>query len=246
MPKRPYVKRPSTSSFPLPATLESDFDNFLDGDLPHQVMDWILLPDWYAQFEKEYEEKTIRGEIYPDSTKSRYENTDSNMNFRASISSGIKKGDMIISTEDGQPYILDWDVELESNNAPSRALRCNFRLTVSRWEPDVTDDMGYLIEEGGLKAFVDRLPVNAYRYDGRPEFSASSGTAGISPNALTLLTCQLNTRTAQLRIGDKYLWGPDEYEIIDISRVGLDVDETYGTLKIQSKKTAGGIDYDRH
>lgn len=241
---RPYVKRPSQFRFYRPPTLESDFDNFLDGQLPNQVMDFTLLHDWYAQFEDGYEPTIIRGELYPDATKSRYENTDSNMNFRASLSSGIHKGDMIIASNNQQPYLLDWEVHLESNNAPSRALRCNFYLSISRYMDDVVDERGYVIEEKGWTKIVDAIPCNAYRYDGRPEFSAASGTPGITANAYTILSVQYNDQTKLIRVDDTFQWGDDTYEIVDVSRVGLALDDERGCLTLRCRHTAGGFSYD--
>lgn len=237
----PYVPQETSKRFKVPRTLAADFRAFLNQDLPNQVMTFELIPDWYAQFNDGYEQKFIRGEIYPDSTKSRYENTDNNMNFRADVESGIKKGDMLIEP-DGTIYLLDWAVHLESNNAPSRAVRCNTRLTIERYVPPECDEEGYRIHgTGGTQKIVDNLPVNAYRYDGRPEYSAVSGQPGISPNALSLMIVQYNDCTKKITIGDKYIWGIDEYEIVDIDPVGIDITGTFGTLKIQAKKASGGI-----
>lgn len=236
----PYVPMETSKRFKVPRTLAADFRAFLNQDIPNQVMDFQLIPNWYDQFEDGYEQTFIRGEIYPDSTKSRYEDTDNNMNFRADVESGIKKGDMIIQP-DGKIFILDWFVALESNNAPSRAVRCNFIMNVMRYREEIVDDDGYLLEPEGWITVVKDLPVNAYRYDGRPEYSAVSGTPGISPNALTLILCQYNNQTKNIKIDDKFVWGDETYEVVDIDLVGLDITSTYGTLKIQAKKASGGI-----
>lgn len=236
----PYVPTGTSKRFKVPRTLAADFRAFLNQDIPNQVMDFELLPDWYAQFENGYEKHYIRGEIYPDSTKSRYENTDNNMNFRADVESGIKKGDMIIQP-DGKIFLLDWFVALESNNAPSRAVRCNIMLTVSRYVEEQVDEDGYLLVPEGWQTIVNQLPANAYRYDGRPEYSAVSGTPGVSPNALTLMTVQYNNQTKNMKIDDRFAWGDQIYQIVDIDYVGLDITESFGTLKIQAKKMAGGL-----
>ena len=236
----PYVPMETSKRFKVPRTLAADFRAFLNQDLPNQVMTFELIPDWYAQFEDGYEQQFIRGEIYPDSTKSRYENTDNNMNFRADVESGIKKGDMIIQP-DGKIFLLDWFVALESNNAPSRAVRCNLKLTISRYVEETVDRDGYLLTPEGWNVIVDKLPVNAYRYDGRPEYSSVSGTPGVTPNALTLLSCQYNNQTKNIRIDDQFVWGVDTYRVVDIDRVGIDISESFGTLKIQARKVEGGI-----
>lgn len=239
MPKR-YVPAATNKRFYVPPTLASDFTEFLDNDIPNTVMCFELFHDWYDQFEEGYKHKCIRGEIYPDTSKSRYTNTDNNTNIRCDVNSGIRKGDIIID-ENGKTYILDWEVSKQSNNAPSRALRCNMNLTVKRYQKEVTDEEGYLIEEEGWKTIVDNLPSNAYRYDGRPEYSAVSGTPGVTPNALTLMTVQYNSKTKDLHIDDRFEWGNDTYEIVDISLIGLSLDGTSGCLTLQAKKVAGGL-----
>lgn len=253
----PYVPKPTSRKFFVPKTLAADFTEFLENDIPNTVMDFAVLNSWYDQFKENYEVKSIRGEIYSDSTKSRYSNTDNNMNFRAAIDSGIKKGDMIVDPN-GIIYILDWEVSLQSNNAPSRALRCNMRLTITRADIAYKEDIqidpmtGMVIEdeygivdenhEIGVATIVDNLPVNAYRYDGRPEYVAIAGSPGASPNALTLMTVQYNEQTKNIRIDDEFIWGNETYHIVDINRVGLSLDGTHGVLALQAKKKPGGID----
>lgn len=238
MPK-PYIAEGTKSRFFVPRTLAADFTEFLDNDIPNTVMSFTHLHDWYEQFEDGYKPKSIRCEIYPDSTKSRYANTDNNMNIRADINSGIEKGDMVVDPA-GMVYLLDWEVALQSNNAPSRALRCNMHLTVFRHQEEVVDNEGYLVEEECEKIQVDKLPANAYRYDGRPEYNAISGTPGLVANALTLLTIQTNEKTKQIRPDDKFVWGNETYVVIDVSYAGVNEIHNTGTLVLQAKKVAGG------
>lgn len=234
-----YNAQPSGLRFHIPKTLAADFDNFLNNDVPNQVGDFIRLHDWYDQFDPDYEEVTVRGELYPDSTKSRYENTDNNMNIRCSVHSDIQKGDIMIGM-DGTRYVLDWEVPPEHNNKASRALRCNLNLTVFRHMPEKVDDMGYLIEPEHDEDIVTALPSNAYRYDGRPEWSALAGTPGVVGNNLTLMTVQFNDKTKELKQDDRFIWGNVEYTIIDVNWNGVDEVNSHGTLKISAKKTAGG------
>lgn len=236
----PYKATGTRSRFHRPPTLQADFDRFLDGDLPNQVMDFTLLTNWYDQFDYDYTPKIIRGELYPDSTKSRYEDTDNNMNIRCSLTSGIKKGDIVISSNNNQIYILDWETAPETNNIPSRALRCNMYLTVKRYVEEETDELGYLIHEEGWEDVCTKMPANAYRYDGRPEYSAIFATPGIVANALTLLTTQYNEYTKNIRVDDRFNWGHDEYTVVDVNYVGIGLDN-FGTIKLQAKKTAGRV-----
>ena len=253
----PYVPEGTSKRFRVPRTLAADFDAFLQQDIPHTVMDFEHLHDWYDRFKEDYTPKYIRGEIYPDSTKSRYENTDNNMNIRCSLTSGIRKGDMVIEP-DHTIYILDWAVHKESNNSPSRALRCNLELTVYDYEDQEVDDEGYVIDDEGFvvsgepytipdpeqsnkKIIVNRLPANAYRYDGRPEFVAVSSTPGTTAGVLSLLTVQYNEQTKNIKIGHFFDWGGNTYEIVDVNAVGLDLHQRYGTLKLQAKRANGGL-----
>jgi len=237
---KPYRPEETNKRFYIPPTLASDFTEFLDNDIPNTVMDFIVYHDWYDQFKDGYKNKIVRGELYPDSSKSRYTNTDNVMNLRCAVDSGILKGD-IVKDENGILYVLDWEVHLQSNNAPSRALRCNMNLTVERWRRETVDEEGYVVEEEGWDIIVDHLPANAYRYDGRPEYSAIAATPGITPNALTLMTVQFNDQTKNIRIGDRFLWGNEYYEIVDVNRIGVSLDETFGCITLQAKKAAGGI-----
>jgi hypothetical protein len=239
---KPYVPAGTKTRFYRPPTLASDFTEFLDGDIPNMVMDFTLLPSWYDQFKENYEPTVIRGELYADTSKSRYSNTDNNLNIRCDVASGIKKGDMLIASNNGDVFILDWEVALQSNNAPSRAVRCNFNLTVERFMPEETDDLGYLVQEEGTHTIVDALPANAYFYDGRnASFYSANSNPGISPEVNALITVQLNEQTRNLKVNDEFTWGNDSYIITDISWVGVNRAGTSGTLALQSLQKPGGI-----
>lgn len=240
----PYVAKPSTTHFRVPRTLAADFDAFLEHDIPNTVMDFEVVQDWYDKYKDGYEPRYVRGEIYPDATKSRYENTDNNMNIRCSLTSGIRKGDMVVNP-DGVIYLLDWGVIKESNNAMSRALRCNLLLNVKRsyTDEDLYNENGYRMErqESPYLEIAAPIPCNAYRYDGRPEYSAISGTPGVTPSALTLLSVQYNDSTKNIRIDDIFDWADETYRIIDIDRVGVGINADWGVLKLQAKKAEGGL-----
>ena len=206
------------------------------------MMDFTLLQDWYAQFEEDYEPQIIRAEFYTNSAKSRYSNTDNEVNFRADVASGIRKGDMVIASNNNEVYLLDWAVTLQSNNAPSRALRCNMNLTVKRYTPEIVDDLGMLVQPEGEVTIVDALPANAYFYDGRSaSYYAAPGNPGITPEVNALLTVQLNEQTKNLRIKDEFLWGNDTFSIVDISYSGVNREGTSGCLTLQALQKPGGI-----
>ena len=88
---------------------------------------------------------------------------------------------------------------------------------------------------------MPKIPANAYRYDGRPEFSAVSGTPGTIAQVLSLMTVQYNEYTKRIKIGNYFDWGNNTYEIVDVNAVGLNLDQTHGTLKLQARRAAGGL-----
>lgn len=235
MPKA-YVPSGTKTRFYIPPTLAADFTEFLDNDIPNTVMNFELIRDWYARPANKILQ---RGEIYPDSTKSRYTNTDHLMNMRFDVRSGIRKGDMVID-ENGKTYLIDWEVSLQSNNAPTRGLICNTTIEVERYHEETTDDDGYLVEPEGYSVIAASIPANAYRYEGRPEYSAVENQPGISPNALRLVTVQYNSQTSHIMVGDVFYLGPERYIVIDIDRVGLDIQQDHGVLMLQARKEPGG------
>lgn len=230
-----YNRAPSSLKFYIPPTLASDFDNFLSHDIPNQVMDFKVYHNWYDNnFHIE------RAELYPDSTKSRYENTDSNMNIRFSVSADVDKGDIVID-ENGRLYILDWGINPEHNNKASRAVECNFNIELKRFEHEKTDEYGIIEEPEGWKTVVPSIPCNGYRYDGRPEFSAVAANPGVIANSLSLFTVQCNSTTKDIRIGDQFTWGTVDYEVVDVNYNGVNFfeNDSRGTLKLSAKKVAG-------
>lgn len=238
---KPYVKERSKLNFHVPRTLEDDFRTFLSYDIPGAVKGFTVLHSWYDQFAQGYSPIIERGEIYPDSTKSRYSNVDNTgMNIRFAKDADIVKGDMVIDSQTKEIFLLDWQVGPSPNATNSRPVRCNLRTSFTRHIAQQVDEYGYLKGKERDIVVVDNLPINAYRYDGRPEFSASSSTVGVVPNALTIIMVQYNQQTKNIKIDDSFIWYNQEYVVIDINPVGLNIEGTSGILTLQAKKKAGG------
>ena len=165
---------------------------------------------------------------------------DNHLNIRADVESGIRKGDMLVDPN-GMAYLLNWEVALESNNAPSRALRCNMYLTIYRHQEEVVDEYGFEIAPEQDVELIKDLPANAYRYDGRPEYSAVSGTPGMTPDALTLVSVQYNNKTRAIKENDKFIWANEVYVVVDVNHTDVNEFLETGVLIIQAKKAPGGI-----
>ena len=112
-----------------------------------------------------------------------------------------------------------------------------------RFHEAEVDELGYVLpgSQEGYVHIVDRLPCNAYRYDGRPEDVTVSGTPGQTVNALTIFTAQYNEKTALIHVDDEFDWGNETYYIVDINRVGVNIFGEYGTLKFHARKKPGGL-----
>lgn len=231
---RAYSRAPSSSRFFVPLTLESDFDNFLDGDIPDTVMDIRYRSDWFD----ENTEKGCRAEVYPEPTKDKARNADTLIPFRVSKSTEIHKGDMII-TSDGHVHICDWHVTKQSNNKFSRMTRCNLQLTLERNFPEEIDEEGYLVSPGGWKPIFEKLPVNIYDNDGRANLITHGSSPGAIPEAVVIIVAQKNPSTDKVRIGDMFYWGKQRYQVIDISRTGIDINPEKGIYRFQANKVAG-------
>lgn len=239
--KYEYIPQESKTRFHVPQTLQSDFDEFLKHDIPNTVMDLVRLHDWYDQFEGGYQEETFRGEVYIDKAKSRYADTDNNVNLRASLSSDIRKGDMVINPS-GVKYLLDWEIEPQSNNKATRMLRCNMVLNVFRHRNAEVDEYGYLVEpdgENSEEVIVEDLPANAYIYDGKPEYMVSSNSPGGIPNSTTVVRLQYNRMSREIRSGDHFIWGNDTLFVIDVNFTGVDIEGERGVLALQCRKDPG-------
>ena len=55
------------------------------------------------------------------------------------------------------------------------------------------------------------------------------------------MTVQFNEQTKNIKIGHYFDWGNNTYEIVDVNAVGLDLNQEYGTLKLQAKRANGGL-----
>lgn len=227
-------------NFYVPPTLPQDFQNFLSVDIPGAVESFTILHDWYDQFNEDYEPHTERAQFYSDTTFSRYADVDNTgLNIRFGKSADIQKGDYCIANN-GQIFLLDWDYAMSLNNKKTRPVRCNAYITITRRVQDEVDDMCMLIQQGGIKTIVDNIPVNAFFYDGRPQYSANNYTPGIVPNNLSIVWLQYNSQTKNIKIDDQFTWFDDTYHVISIKRTGMVIDGEHGVLTLDCKKVPGG------
>lgn len=100
----PYRPLPSDLGFYIPPVLESDFNNWLETDVPGVNYTFEVIKDWYDRDRPGYDPTFIRASYFPISWKSKIGNSDMGSNFLSNTKVDIKKGDYVIR-EDGEVYI---------------------------------------------------------------------------------------------------------------------------------------------
>lgn len=236
-----FTPRDSHEDFKPPAQIETDFVHLLNHDVPHTNFTYEILHDWYLRDEEGYEPIYLRGQQTPIDWKSKIGNSDMSSNFKTSYDVPIQKGDIAIR-EDGVLYMLNWNITMHPNNQATQCVECNAVVDFTREFPPEIDPMtGFQIgDEGGRKIIVPQMPISHSEYAGRPDFSGSSGQAGMHPDHLISVYTQWNSTTRKLRLDDEFVMGDFTYRIINISLAEVQVDKDYGVLSLNAKRVAGG------
>lgn len=187
----------------------------------------------------DYEPEYIRGQQTSIDWKSKIGNSDMSTNFKTDYTHKIEKGDYVIR-EDGELFMLNWNITLHANNQATQSTECNAVVDITREFPDETDDKGMLIVEGGRRPVAAGLPISHQEYAGRPDYSGSSGQAGMHPDHLITVYCQWNQTTRKIRLDDQFVLGDFTYKIMNISLAEVQIDKDYGILTLNAKRVAGG------
>jgi len=208
--------------------------------VPHVNFTFELVRDWYKINDEDYEPIYLRGQQTPIDWKSKIGNSDMSTNFKVTHDIPIHKGDMLIR-EDGTIFLLSWNVTNHANNQASQTVECNATTEFTRHFDDVTDEMGYLIEEGGEKVIAPAIPISHTEYAGRPDFSAASGQPGMHADHLIVVSLQYNDITKKIDLDDRFVIGEFTYRVINVSIAEVNIDKEYGVLILNAKRVAGGV-----
>lgn len=242
----PSIKKSSRRDFRQPPTIESDFQRWLDHDIPHVNYTFELIRDWYAAQEDGYEPVYIRAQQTPIDWKSKIGNSDMSTNFKTSYKEIIHKGDYVIR-EDGMIYMLNWNVTNHPNNQASQNVQCNDTLTFTRKHMQKVDEYGFVVEQddvvlddNGREIVVYEIPVSHSEYAGRPDYSVAQNQPGIIANNLLNIQVQWNSETRKIRIDDTVQIGCYTYRILNVYTGQINMNKQYGCLYLQAKRQAGG------
>ena len=206
-----------------------------DGNLFYYVLDENGGYERTFDYKPEY----IRGQQTSIDWKSKIGNSDMSTNFKTDYTHEVQKGDYVIR-EDGMLYMLNWNITLHANNQATQSVECNAIVDFEREMPDIVDENGYLLEEGGWKPICPGLPISHSEYAGRPDYSGASLQAGMHPDHLISVYCQWNTATRQIRLDDRFVIGDFTYKVMNISLAEVMIDRGNGILTINAKRVAGG------
>lgn len=232
----PFMESDSSQYFYIPPTIQNDFDRFLMTDVPNVNFTFAVRPDWYDANNT----TNIRGEIVPINWKSKYAGSDSATNFRTSLSNNIKKGDILLC-ENGEVYMVIWNVEEEINNKKTQIQKCNMNIKIERYVPkQINPTTGKVINQDGYDVIADSIPCIGATVSNRFEYAVAQNLPGIVPNHTVLFYVQFNSSTVNIEVGDQFDWYKNRYHIVDISPAELDTDYTKGLLTINAEKVAGG------
>lgn len=230
----------SSRAFYIPPTSKSDFVNLLHTQVDNFTGTYVVLEDWYVQYDEGYEPTYVRATYYPIDWKSKVGNSDMSDNFKAGYEGVVlKKGD-IVQSEDGNPMMLNWKVSKHINNQASQAIMCNAYLNIERHKAEETDEYGYVIEPEEWRCIVDEMPASITPYAGRPDYATSNNTPGIIADSLYTCQVQLNRQTRELRINDQFTYGGMRYRIVNIDWSETDIEQQYGVLNLNMRRVSGG------
>ena len=234
----PPVVAKSRKDFRPPPTIQDDFRRLLQHDVPYVNYTYELVRDWYDLNSETYEPIYIRAQQTPIDWKSKIGNSDMNSNFKTTHDIPVHKGDMVIR-EDGIVFLLNWNIQNHANNQATQCSECNVTLEFTRNFDDITNDEGYLLEEGGQRIVVPPIPATQIEYAGRPDYSKTENIPGIAPDHLITVYLQWNPTTKNIFLNDQFVIGKFTYRVINISLVEVNIDKDYGILTLNAKRVAG-------
>ena len=188
----------------VPPTLKQDFRDWLRTDVAHANYDFELIRDWYRRDAVARSPVYLRAMYFPINWKSKIGNSDANANFKTSYDVMLQKGDIVIRQDDGTIYMLNWQVQHLPNNQTTQAINCNAMLEFTRHIDEEIDAKGFLISEAHEQVIAPLIPCVYAEYAGRPDYSASYNTPGITADHLLTVQVQWNSHTRDLRVGDEF------------------------------------------
>lgn len=241
----PPILKDSKRDFRPPPTILSDFSRLLDHDVPNTNYTFELICDWFQAQKQGYTPIYIRGQQTPIDWKSKIGNSDMSNNFKTDYKVQIHKGDYVLR-QDGQLFILSWQITNHPNNQATQSMKCNDYLTFKRKYEPLTDQFGYAIDDdtdvdqNGYCVVCSQVPASHSQYSGRPDYELLQGTVGLHPDHLITVYVQYNKVTDKIDINDQFVIGHSTYRAVLVYDGQIDISDNYGIIQILAKRVAGG------
>lgn len=137
--------------------------------------------------------------------------------------------------------MLTWDIKEHMNNQATQAQICNLKLTLKRHVQAVSDARGFVVTPAHDEVILFEHPSTFEPYQGRPDYISSASSPGINADSLMSGQIQFNEETKNIRINDEFEHGGFTYRIINYEWTQVDYDQTYGIIKFNAKRVAGGM-----
>ena len=234
----PFEGAQSRNRFYVPPTIQTDFTNLLNTEIPNFTYTFELIHNWYDTKDENSKPEYMRATYYPIDWKSKIGNSDMAENFKTDYNYDICKGDMV-RMEDGTVLLLNWFVQTHINNQATQAAICNVDLVVTRDVDQELDDNGKVVTQAHTETIVDTIPALFAEYAGRPDYQLLSGNPGVIADMLIHGQVQLNEQTQNIRINDEFFWGISKYRVINLSYAEVEINGECGILNIYGKRVAG-------
>ena len=116
---------------------------------------------------------------------------------------------------------------------------CNTKLNITRYEDMVQDEEGNVLIEAGDHPIASDLYCSTLFNNF--QFRSTSGNVGIVPTDQLMATSQFNNITKFIKIGDKFLWFDESYQIVSLDRSQVDLSQDYGILMFYAEKVVSGL-----
>lgn len=205
----------SNLRFYVPPTIQSDYDNYLQTNVPGHTYNATLNG-----------ESSIRCAFHADG------NTPGQKKLRVSLSTPIRRGD-VISIEGEGGYLID-EVARQVNCYVCEPLRLNALLTITRKTPRKADSLGRVIQQAGEETVCTDQPAHSA---GKDSFQKQDVGTIVLGDPLFLLP--LNDATRQIRRDDEFTLDGDAYAVYHADFDLCDPGRTHGIIRLHCRRKAG-------
>jgi hypothetical protein len=151
----------------------------------------------------------------------------------AELDSNLKMGDYL--QYKNETMLI---TQLKSNEFPKcyefTTTTCNTKFTITRYQTQQYDENGAITVPEGDNPIASNIYCSTLFNSF--QFKTNTGSVGIVPNTQINAQCQFNDVSKLIKIGDKFKWLEDTYQVISIDNSQVDISEDYGIVTFYCEK----------